>query len=204
MDWAVFYYNYSNIQVSVQDPATGGQDASQNAASSINKGIDLDLAVPIVRNLTATLGMEYLEARYESYQNAAVDNIVNGELGTLIGYTKSVDASGKREERSPLLTSTAQLRWLLPIGSGNVATTASYYHNSGFYFDAANEFRQKSYNLANLYIQYAPQGNRWSVAAWINNAFNATVLGGVATSPYVVGAFYNDPRLFGMSASVHF
>ena len=204
VDWAVFYYNYSNIQVSVQDPATGGQDASQNAASSINKGIDLDLAVPIVRNLTATIGMEYLEARYESYQNAAVDNIVNGELGTLIGYTKSVDASGNREERSPLLTSTVQLRWLLPIGTGNISTTATYYHNSGFYFDAANEFRQKSYNLANLYIQYAPQGNRWSVAAWINNAFNATVLGGVATSPYVVGAFYNDPRLFGMSASVHF
>jgi len=29
-------------------------------------------------------------------------------------------------------------------------------------------------------------------------------LGGVATSPYIVGAFYNDPRLYGVSASVHF
>ena len=203
MDWAVFYYNYSNMQVSVQDPATGGQDASQNAATSINKGVDLDLAVPVVRNLMATIGMEYLEARYESYPNAAVDNIVNGELDT-VAYTKSVDASGNREERSPLLTSTVRLRWLLSISTGNISTTATYYHNSGFYFDAADEFRQKAYNLANLYIQYAPQGNRWSVAAWINNAFNATVLGGVATSPYVVGGFYNDPRLFGLSASVHY
>jgi iron complex outermembrane recepter protein len=203
VDWAIFYYNYSNMQVSVQDPATGGQDASQNAATSINKGVDLDLAVPIVRNLMATIGMEYLEARYESYPNAAVDNIVDGELDTA-AYTKSVDASGNREERSPLLTSTVQLRWLLPISTGNISTTATYYHNSGFYFDAGNEFQQKSYNLANFYIQYAPQGNRWSVAAWINNAFNATVLGGVATSPYVVGGFYNDPRLFGLSASVHY
>jgi iron complex outermembrane recepter protein len=204
LDWAVFYYNYSNLQVSVQDPATGGQDASQNAATSIGKGVDLDLAVPIVRNLSARIGVEYLEARYESYPNAAVDNIINGQLAPPATYTKSIDASGNRAERSPLLTSTAQLQWLLPLGPGNISTTASLYHNSGFYFDAGEEFQQKRYNLVNLHMQYAPQGNRWSVAAWINNAFNATVIGGVATSPYVVGAFYNDPRLFGLSASLHY
>ncbi len=203
LDWALFYYHYSNMQVSVQDPATGGQDASQNAASSINKGLDLDLAVPIVPTLTASVSMEYLQARYESYPNAAVYNIVNGEL-VFAPYTKSADATGNREERSPLLTSTVQLRWLLPITTGNISTTATYYHNSGFYLDAGDQFRQKAYNLANLYIQYAPRGDRWSVAAWINNAFNATVIGGVGVSPYVVGAFYNDPRLFGLSASLHY
>ena len=56
----------------------------------------------------------------------------------------------------------------------------------------------------NLYVKYAPQGDRWSLAAWINNAFNATVLGGAAASPYVMGGFLNDPRLFGLSASVHY
>ncbi|HUA23649.1 MAG TPA: TonB-dependent receptor plug domain-containing protein [Steroidobacteraceae bacterium] len=203
LDWAVFYYNYSNMQVATEDPATGGIDTAQNAATSINKGADLDLAVPIVRNLTASIGMEYLDARYESFPNAAVDNIVNGELA-YPDYTKSVNASGNREERSPLLTSTAQLKWLLPISPGNISTTATFYHNSGFFFDAGDELQQKAYNLVNLYIQYAPRGDRWSIAAWINNAFNATVLGGVAASPYIVGAFYNDPRLFGLSASVHY
>ena len=206
LDWAVFYYNYSNIQVAVQDPGVGGIAASQNAASLISRGVDLDLAVPIVRNLTASIGMEYLDARYERFPDAQVPNIINGELGTdtAIGSTKSVDASGNRAERSPLLTSTAQLQWLLPISTGNVSTTATYYHNSGFYFDAGDEVQQKAYNLVNLYIQYAPQGNRWSVAAWINNAFNATVVAGVGSSPYVVAAQYLDPRLFGLSASVHY
>ena len=206
LDWAVFYYNYSNIQVNIQDPGVGGVAASQNAASSISRGVDLDIAVPIVRNLTASVGMEYLDARYESFPNAQVPNIVNGELGTTtpIGSTKSVDASGNRAERSPLFTSTVQLQWLLPISSGNVSTTATYYHNSGFYFDAGEEVQQKGYNLANLFIQYAPKGNRWSVAAWINNAFNATVVAGVGTSPYIVAGQYIDPRLFGLSASVHY
>jgi iron complex outermembrane recepter protein len=206
MDWAVFYYNYSNIQVNIQDPGVGGIAASQNAASSISRGVDLDLAVPIVRNLTASIGMEYLDARYESFPNAQVPNIVNGVLATAtpIGYEKSVDASGNRAERSPLLTSTAQLQWLLPIGTGHLSTTATYYHNSGFYFDAGDEIQQKAYNLANLYVQYAPQGNRWSVAAWINNAFNATVVAGIGTSPYVLAAQYVDPRLFGLSATVHY
>jgi iron complex outermembrane recepter protein len=203
VDWAVFYYNYSNMQVSVQDPATGGEDASQNAAASINKGVDLDVAVPIVRTLTATVGMEYLEARYESYPNAAIYNIVAGELDTA-AYTKSVDATGNREERAPLLTSTVQLQWLLPISTGNISTTATYYHNSGFYLDAGDQFQQKAYNLANLNVQYAPRGNRWSVTAWVNNAFNATVIGGIGVSPYAVGAFYNDPRLYGLSAAVHY
>ena len=206
LDWAVFYYNYSNIQVAVQDPGVGGIAASENAASLISRGADLDLAVPIVRNLTASIGMEYLDARYESFPDAQVPNITNGELGTdtAIGSTKSVDASGNRSERSPLLTSTAQLQWLLPISTGNISTTTTYYHNSGFYFDAGDEVQQKAYNLANLYIQYAAQGNRWSVAAWINNAFNATVVAGVGSSPYIVAAQYLDPRLFGLSASVHY
>ena len=182
LDWAVFYYHYTNLQVSVQDPATGGEDASQNAASSINRGVDLDVAVPIVRTLTATVGMEYLDARYESYPHAAVYNIVGGELDTA-AYTKSVDATGNREERAPLLTSTVQLQWLLPISTGNISTTATYYHNSGFYFDAGDQFQQKGYNLANLNIQYAPRGNRWSVAAWVNNAFNATVMAALACRP---------------------
>jgi iron complex outermembrane recepter protein len=203
LDWAVFYYNYKNLQVSVQDPATGGEDAAQNAASSINRGVDLDLAIPIVRALTATVSMEYLDARYESYPNAAVYNIVAGELDSA-SYTKSVDATGNREERAPVLTSTVQLQWLLPISTGNISTTATYYHNSGFYLDAGDQFQQKGYNLANLYVQYAPHGNRWNVAAWVNNAFNATVIGGIGVSPYAVGAFYNDPRLYGLSASVHF
>ena len=206
LDWAVFYYDYSNIQVSVQDPGTGGINASQNAASSINRGVDLDLTIPIAQNLTASVGMEYLDARYKSYTDAQVPNIVNGVLASTspVGYTKSVDASGNRMERAPLLTSTVRVQWLLPVSTGDVSTTVTYYHNSGFYFDAGNELQQKAYNLANLSIEYAPRGNHWSVSAWINNAFNATIISGTAPSPDVVSAFYANPRLFGLSASAHY
>jgi iron complex outermembrane receptor protein len=203
LNWALFYYRYTNIQLAVQDPATQGQDASQNAASSINKGVDLDLAVPVIRNLTAKFGMEYLEARYESYPDAAVYNVVDGELDTA-AYTKSVDASGNRMERAPLFTSTAQLQWRVPLPSGELSSSVLYYHNSGFYLDAGDEFQQKAYNLANLRVEYAAPNRRWTVAAWIDNAFNATVIGGLGVSPYVAGAFYNDPRLYGLSASVHY
>ena len=203
LNWALFYYRYTNIQLAVQDPATQGQDASQNAASSINKGLDLDLAVPIVRNLTAKFGMEYLEARYESYPDAAVYNVVDGELDTA-AYTKSVDASGNHMERAPLFTSTAQLQWLVPLPTGDISSSVMYYHNSGFYLDAGDEFQQKAYSLANLRVEYAAPNRRWTVAAWIDNAFNATVIGGLGVSPYVAGAFYNDPRLYGLSASVHY
>ena len=203
LDWAFFYYNYRNIQVSVQDPGTGGIDDSQNAASSINKGVDLDLAVPIVRNLTASISMEYLNARYERYADASVANFVDGDVVSA-APTKSVDATGNRMERAPSLTSTVQIKWMLPIRTGNISTTATYYHNSGFYFDAGNEFQQKAYNLGNLRIAYVAPGSRWSVAAWIDNAFNATVIAGVASSPYVESADYTDPRLYGLSASIHF
>jgi hypothetical protein len=33
---------------------------------------------------------------------------------------------------------------------------------------------------------------------------NATVLGGEAASTYALGGFYNDPRLFGLTASLHY
>ena len=205
VDWAAFHYNYRNIQVSVQDPGTGGITGSQNAASSIHKGFDVNLAIPLDRTLTVRIGMEYLDARYRSFQNASVPNIINGAVGTstAIGPTISVDASGNRMERSPWLTSSAQLSWQVPVSSGDITATAAYYHNSGFYFDPGNEFQQKAYDLANFRIQYAPRGGTWAVAAWINNAFNATVVAGIASSPYVVSADYTDPRLFGLSASIH-
>jgi len=94
---------------------------------------------------------------------------VDGELGTAtpIGYEKSVNASGNRMERAPLLTSTAQLRWLLPIGTAKIETTASFYHNSGFYFDPGDEIQQRAYNLVNLYVKYA---RKEIAGAWLRGS----------------------------------
>ena len=59
-------------------------------------GRRLDLAI-IVR-VTASIGMEYLDTRYERFPGHQVPNIINGELGTdtAIGSTKSVDTSRNR------------------------------------------------------------------------------------------------------------
>ena len=206
VDWAVFYYKYTNIQVNIQDPGVGGVVDAQNAAATLDKGADLELTIPVVRNFDASIGMEYLNARYESFPDASVSNIIDGELGTItpIGSTKSVDATGNRAERAPVLTSNVRLRWLVPTAIGDVTSTATWYHNSGFFFDAGDEIQQKMYNIFNLNLQLSPPGKRWTVSAWANNLFNKTVIAGISSSPYVVGADYNDPRLFGLSASIHF
>ncbi|HWS63679.1 MAG TPA: TonB-dependent receptor [Steroidobacteraceae bacterium] len=206
LDWALFYYKYRNIQVNIQDPGVGGVVAAQNAASTKDKGADLDLTVPIVNTLSATVGLEYLDARYDTFPNASVPNIVDGELGTVtpIGATKSVNASGNRAMRAPLLTSTFKVKWLVPTAVGDVTSTATWYHNSGFFFDAGDEISQKAYNIVNLNVQYAPPGGRWTVSAWANNLTNETVIAGINASPYVLTAGYNDPRLFGLGASIHF
>jgi iron complex outermembrane recepter protein len=207
VDWALFYYKYTNIQVNIQDPGVGGVVDAQNAAATLDKGADLDLTIPVTRNLEATIGMEYLNAHYESFPDASVPNIIDGELGTItaVGSTKSVDATGNRAERAPVLTSNVRLRWILPVpGIGDLTSSATWYHNSGFFFDAGDEIAQKLYNIYNLNFQLSLPGTHWTVSAWANNLFNATVIAGISSSPYVVGADYNDPRLFGLGASVHF
>lgn len=206
LDWALFNYKYRNIQVNIQDPGVGGVVAAQNAASTKDKGADLDLTVPIVNTLSATVGLEYLDARYDRFPNASVPNIIDGELGTAtpIGSTKSVDASGNRAIRAPLLTSTFKVKWLVPTAIGDFTSTAIWYHNSGYFFDAGDEIEQKAYNIVNLNIQYAPPGSRWTISAWADNLTNATVIAGINASPFVLSAGYNDPRLFGLGASIHF
>jgi iron complex outermembrane recepter protein len=206
VDWAVFYYKYTNIQVNVQDPGVGGVVAAQNAAATLDRGADLDLTIPVVRNFDATVGLEYLQAHYESFPNASVPNIIDGELGTItpIGATKSVNATGNRAVRAPVLTSNVRLRWILPTAIGDLTSSATWYHNSGFFFDAGDQVQQKLYNIYNLNFQLSPPGKRWTVSAWANNLFNKTVIAGISPSPYVIGADYNNPRLFGLGASVHF
>ena len=103
-----------------------------------------------------------------------------------------------------MLTSTFKVKWLVPTPVGDVTSTATWYHNSGFFFDAGDEVEQKAYNIVNLNVQYAPPGGRWTVSAWANNLTNATVIAGINASPYVLTAGYNDPRLFGLGASIHF
>ena len=111
-----------------------------------------------------------------------------------------------------------RLEGLLALVVGCIAYQRLYPHHWGVfvllflapdvsllgYLRSANKTSAAFYNLANLYLEYAAQGSRWSVAAWINNAFNATVIGGVGVSPYAVGGFFNDPRLFGLSVAVHY
>jgi iron complex outermembrane receptor protein len=206
LNWAVFYYKYTNIQVNIQDPGVGGVVAAQNAAATLDKGADIDLTIPVSRNFEASVGAEYLNAHYESFPNASVPNIIDGVLGTItpIGATKSVNATGNRAERAPVLTSNVKLKWIVPTSVGDVTSTATWYHNSGFFFDAGDEIQQKTYDIYNLNVQFAPPGKRWTVSAWANNLFNKTVIAGISSSPFVIGADYNDPRLFGVAASVHF
>ncbi|HLY59017.1 MAG TPA: TonB-dependent receptor [Stellaceae bacterium] len=205
LDWAFFDYRYRNIQVNIQDPGVGGIVAAQNAAVVDDRGVDIDFTIPISPNLRATIGAEYLDAHYTSFPNASVFNVVNGQLQTLTtGATISQNVAGRLAERAPRLTDTVALQWRLPTQWGDFRSTASWYHNSGFFFDPGNVVKQRAYDLVNLNIEFAPQDQNWTVALWANNLTDATVIQGINQTPYGIGAEYDAPRMIGFTISEQF
>jgi hypothetical protein len=201
----------AGMHASVAQTADSGPSSLQEIIVTAQKRPENVNSVPIV--MTVLTNQDLVEAGINNTQQLewVTPGLVFGNTnGFAQPYIRGIgtDLIGPGQD-SPVgfYLDGVYLPWtprLIPIGTGHLSTTATYYHNSGFYFDAGDEIQQKAYNLANLYVQYAPQENRGSVAAWINNAFNATVVAGIGTSPYVLAAQYVDPRLFGLSATVHY
>ena len=204
-NWAGFYYDYKDIQVAIKDPVVGGLGRTTNAASLRDKGVDVDLSVPLNRNLRFTVGAEYLDAKYNDFPNAAVFNIVNGVLDTVgTGDTTSADATGNRAVRAPKLTLTGSIDLRVPAEFGNVDFSITGYHNSGFYFDPGNRVRQPSFQLVNTSIRFSLPDNRVGISFFVNNLTKETVIQGINQTPYGVFGQYNDPRIFGTTISVQF
>jgi iron complex outermembrane recepter protein len=184
-----FYYDYTNLQVSVVRVIT----VIENAASARVKGVEAEARIEPIPGLTLSGAATYLDAKYRQF---ATINPAFTALGVQ-------NLAGKRMTQAPELSLNGSIQERIPMGDGNLTARVEANYTSRVYFTPFDEraISQSGYTLANANLRY-DSGHHWSVEAFIRNIGDKqAVAQAVAAASFfgfpVIGTMI-PPRTFGI------
>jgi iron complex outermembrane receptor protein len=193
---SAFYYDYKNLQV-ITLTGTPIVSLLQNAAKARIKGIDAELEVAPVRNLTLSGAIEILDAKYLDFPSAAAFAPRNAAP---FGNATVVlpNAKGNYLSRAPKFSSTMGATYTVPLESGEISFNTSYTYNGGFYWEVSNRLKQKAYGVLNAEIAFSPN-DYWSARLWGRNITNKKYYTFVDAAVYGDRAAAGAPATFGVT-----
>jgi iron complex outermembrane receptor protein len=195
-NFSSFYYDYSNLQVSVVD---GTQVLIQNAAKAALYGAEAQFTALPWQTLQLELGLSALHSEYKDYMET---DPANPQLGLQ-------NLAGNQLTQAPKfkVTSAAQYTW--PIPSGHLTIRGEYSWVDTIYFtpfDTPNDW-SPAHSLSNLFLNYDSNTN-WSAKAYVRNLANKTIVGDAYTATSLLGDPVNvslePPRTFGITVGYKF
>jgi iron complex outermembrane receptor protein len=190
---AAYHYDYSNLQVFIYVPPNGYY---QNAATARVNGVDFDTSLKISRNLSATLGVAYVDAKYRSFPKAGI--YVPNAFG--FGNDQmSPSASGNQLTRAPKLTGNAAINYGVDTGAGRLGAYVSGNYNSGLYYDPNNRVHQPRYATLAAELSFMPDALKGLRAVvYGKNLTNHNYLSSVLESQLGDLVSYAEPRTYGV------
>jgi len=209
---AVFYYDYSNLQVSFVNANSIVQTI--NAATARNYGGELELEAKITSQLSINANASYLNAKFTKFCNAYYGAAFPARPG--ISYAPCptdpglVDLSGKRLPNAPKASFGGGFNWDIPIGDAKLSINGDAKWQSKVYFSEFNnsDGEQGSYLMLNTGATYHAPGDRWTVGAWVKNLTNKFIIANniIAAATYAyprVGSLM-PPRTYGATVGIKF
>ena len=158
LNGALFYYDYSDLQVST---FLNGTTVVENAAEATILGLEFDLLAAISDRATWSLGLSLLNAQYDEF------------ISPFAGAP--VDLTGNTLINAPEFKATTSLTYDIPLsGGGTLRLFGQASHQSEVFHSQFNEepISQDAFTLANARIAYLPGDGNWEIAAVIKNAFD--------------------------------
>jgi iron complex outermembrane receptor protein len=195
-DANVFYYDYSDLQVSTITPIGS---VTTNAASAELYGLELQLDAQLGRGTNVALGLQWLEARFNRFPNATCTDFTIGAANPYAPI--SCDVSGNRLPYAPELKLNAGASHLFAWdGIGTLLLSANFAYNSGYFAEADNVVRQKAYATLDASLEWRPSESGPSVRLWVLNLTDTNYYDSLATQP-TAGVIQRPaaPRRFGAS-----
>jgi iron complex outermembrane receptor protein len=209
---AGYYYDYKDLQVQVQ--AGTGAAITVNAATARIYGFDLDSQWRATPELSFSLGLSILDAKYKSFPNAVVLRPkpllpgigYNGNVATTAanGFPNGVDVSGNTLPRAPKATVTLVSDYTKEFGSGTWNLNVTAFYTTKIYFDSDERINQPAYALINASTSWKPAGTNVKFEAWVKNLTDKTYISStfLQDSADIVG--YGWKRTFGGTVNYSF
>ena len=216
-----YYYDYSNIQVS---QIVNGNVLLTNGGKATIQGIDTELTVVPVENLTLTWAMSYAHGVYDAFLNgptffplppnapiaipAACGPIAYpSPSGGNAGATRFCNLSGNDTVQTSPFTSNFTASYTIPSQIGDFDLVGSYYYGGKYYFEPDNNprTRQPAMNLVNASVSWTSPSKMFGLTLWTNNqtgqeyynSISENTSGGLRYTPAA-------PRTYGVTAKLKF
>ncbi len=209
-----FYWKYKDQQISVlgQDSQGNVILPTRNVGNAEYKGVEAEAQLAVTRKTLLNFDVQYLDARYNSYiyqvpnQGPPVTGCSTSGLAT---PTITVNCSGFRPPNAPKWTVNigGQQTFDLASGANFVLNARGHYQSNTLVgLDFLPQELQKSYWLVDGSITFNSSDRHLFVTAFVNNAFNRTVLNGSVVVPFsrFIEAQLNTPRTYGVRAGFRF
>jgi iron complex outermembrane receptor protein len=125
-----FYYNYSDIQVSILSSGSG-VTSTENAGAAQMYGLDLDATAVPIKDLNIHSGLELLHSQYTDYPNASVFEQNPAGQGNI---STTVNAKGNPTVYAPKVTFNLGADYTIgaiPVGD-RLVLAGNFYYNDGY------------------------------------------------------------------------
>lgn len=204
-DAALYYYDYTDLQVAYYD---GPRSIIENAGGSRIYGLDVQGRIALSESLSINVGAAYLDAEYEEFDrsqvwNQCLDPVACGPaFGIFLSGTE--DASGNQMQRSPEFTATLGLLYSTGLAGGRLDLSGTYYYSSDFYFDSSELYRQDAYDLLSLRAQWTNPTGLYSIAVYGDNVTDSEYRSQVFGQAYGGLSMWGTPATAGVALSVNF
>ena len=200
----MFYYDYSNLQVSKVQNRTV---IVENAAAAKLYGAELELTAFLTDALQVDGSIAYLHSEYEDFESQDPGDF-NPFDPTF--SPPALDLSGNQLYQAPEWTANAGIQHEWTFDSGSLAARGELNYVSRNYFTAFNAdiLSQPSYTKLNAFLTWRSADGPWSATAYGRNLTDETIkasglMGAIDYGGPAVGT-YAPPREFGIQLGYEF
>jgi iron complex outermembrane receptor protein len=208
---ALFQSEYSDMQITRQEPTTLGGIASfvDNAASADIWGAELEGRAFITDNLSANFAVGYIEGEFNEYMS---NTVVANPAPPPATIVVPIDLSGSAAlQNTPDWTASLSFTYSVALAGGELAFTPSAaYRGDSQMFEFANPILdQQAYTLYNASVTWTSESDRWRLGLHgLNLADEQYRVGGYnfpgATFGNSIIGFYGPPQTITASVEVRF
>lgn len=194
LNGAVFWNNYKNLQITVNDPTLGFAPIIQNAAQARIRGFELELQARPVDGLRIEGGLGYLDAKYREVDIRALN----------AGVTTNT-----KLQNAPEWTISAAVSYTIQAGDlGSFQPRVDWSYRSRVYNDAVNTplLVQDGYHLVNASLAYNDPTETWGVTLGVKNLTKELYLSSGYADSFggITEGVFGRPREWFLSARVKF
>jgi iron complex outermembrane receptor protein len=213
----LFYWKYKDQQISHLgfDSAGTAIFPTENVGAATMKGAELELQFLPWDNTLLSADFQYLDAEYDDFiyskpnLNGGIDNGTACPNAGPPALVYTIDCTGFTPPYSPKWTINLGIQQTFPLGNGGNVVAVARMHYQGETLtglEFLEEEIQDSYATLDASLTYGAPDDRYFVTAYVNNAFDETVIGNSFPTPFsffVTGSL-RPPRTYGLRAGYHF